>query len=182
MKPCVELLEDRCLLASYTWNGPDQGLWSTAANWMPKGVPGPSDTVIFAPGQKNSSIMDLVNWPAENPSYGRVGALKLQNASTINLAKHLDVGMFTMNSGVIETNSQILTVYQQGDWTDGLIIGDTFSLAGTRDQSVTFNVSGTPVFAARLWAINQFSTVNWTGGDLIVSPGKTIVRVMADDP
>jgi hypothetical protein len=52
LRPCLEALEDRFLLAqTYTWSGPAEGLWSLADNWVPNiGPPGPGDTALFNTG------------------------------------------------------------------------------------------------------------------------------------
>lgn len=42
----------------FTWNGPNGGLWSVAANWTPNGPPQGVDNVIFAAGNINDSVID----------------------------------------------------------------------------------------------------------------------------
>jgi SdrD B-like domain/G8 domain len=62
-RPNLLALEDRVVLDTLTWIGPDNGLWSVAANWSGNKVPGANDTVVFdntaGVGANTASTMDL---------------------------------------------------------------------------------------------------------------------------
>src|SRR3954467_14646569 len=42
--PMMEALEERTLLSTIIWSGPDGGDWNTASNWIGGTRPGPDDT------------------------------------------------------------------------------------------------------------------------------------------
>jgi hypothetical protein len=76
VRPMLERLEDRLVLANYTWVGPaGGGNWSTPANWTggPAGtVPGYGDNVQFGgpAGSNGSCTLDLGGGPGQtHPSF-----------------------------------------------------------------------------------------------------------------
>ncbi len=54
------MLEDRCVPATITWNGPANGLWSAGANWVGGVAPQNEDSVKFDPGTKDTTSKDDV--------------------------------------------------------------------------------------------------------------------------
>jgi hypothetical protein len=57
---CLESLESRELLNTYTWMGRSSNLWNTATNWDPMNVPPPGSDLIFD-GNNTSTKNNIYN-------------------------------------------------------------------------------------------------------------------------
>src|SRR5580693_8467745 len=66
---------------SYTWTGASSTSWTTAANWLPSGVPGSADNVTIVTG-----------------------------SNTCRLASSVSINNLTLTSGTLDLNAGTLTV------------------------------------------------------------------------
>ena len=105
--------------ATKTWNGSDGGSYSPPGNWMPTGLPGTSDAIVFANGTVGSTYdinfdADPTNTQlvvATNPlSFaGATRALSLTSTSTFESSRALIIG--TTSAG--GTSNAALTTSSQ---------------------------------------------------------------------
>jgi hypothetical protein len=162
-KPFVEALEDRTLLATLVWNGPENGLWSVARNWtnfqtgaQALAAPANGDTVQFAQNPKtkqSTSSIDNIRGLALN-----VLDIKLDYDATITLRQSLSltgtrvtVGNTTfvneMTSGTIAGADLTLVSGATFIWTGGIMRGNGntivqgASIAGGRGSALNINVA-----------------------------------------
>lgn len=194
-KPRFEVLESRCLLATYTWNGPENGLWSQAVNWLPNGVPGPRDTVLFGAGNVNSSRMDIMMPIGQERT---VSVLNIGNyTGTIKLQGQLIVDVLDMSNGTIAPDVMSfeiprLTVRKDGGsftfansrWTGGNIGGGmdmNFWTVGGPSSPLIFDLGGpvtlsTPTFSGAQWLNGSGSVVQWLFGDVNIGANRQILN------
>ncbi len=117
-------------MASYTWFGPAGGNWSDAANWMPNGVPGSTDTALVNLAGSYGITLDVSS----------IGSLTLDApgvtitpSTALTLAGVLDVqaGTFTVSNTI--TGGTIRPDGGTIDYAGGTLDGVT--LAGPLDLS-----------------------------------------------
>ena len=75
----------RAAAADRTWNGPDGGNWSVAANWLPVGTPQPTDDLIFPLALSGTAIN------ANGATY-TVNSLTFQGGYNVNGDGAIEVG------------------------------------------------------------------------------------------
>jgi hypothetical protein len=178
-RPSVEGLEERNLLATLSWAGPNGGLWSVAANWSPAQVPQGGDTVVFGDtdGQNTNSTDDGIS---------AVAGLAIDSSytHTITLNVPLSVNVFSMWGGTLTGGSNTNLSIIDAQPTD-----TSFFAGGT--LSVDTNTFGGPANHVRLFLAGDFSLqpdleanlttdaftdVHWERGNMTVGTGKTILN------
>lgn len=92
------------LAQTKTWNGPVLGSWNVAGNWIPNGVPGASDVVIFNNGASN----EVTDVPA-----GNIAGLQVIDNSTVTLVATANIVVNVSGPGnsdnlLVETGSALL--------------------------------------------------------------------------
>ena len=136
-----------------TWNGASNGLWSTASNWLPVGMPGSTDTVIF--NSANSCDLDVSPVIAALRATG-VGGNLISSIAT----RSMTIG----NSGAVPSVFSVATGAIFGMGNGGF--GISFSTYGTGGAN-TSQVAGTLVLGfASSWIVNNVGATNITNVDV----------------
>ncbi len=165
-----------------TWISSAGGLWNTAGNWSPAGVPTDLNDVVIGDGCINCTVTLDTNATVASLSLGGSSTkqtlsisgntLTLNNASSINTN-----GILNHSSGTI-TGPGSLTVNGAYNWSGGsmsgtgstnIVSGATLTISGTSSVSLdtrTLNNSGTVVWANTNWMsfYNNATINNNTGG------------------
>ncbi|MBI2809125.1 MAG: hypothetical protein HYX68_29435 [Planctomycetes bacterium] len=168
-RPTLEYLEDRTAPATLTWNGPVNGLWSNAGNWLDEqglpGVPGAFDSVQFNNTSVNASKIDA-NFA------GNVGRLDILAgySGTISLDRTLTVAFLTQSNGAFAGPSS-LTVTANGNLSGGILGGTGNPVTSNLiiPQNASLNVSNNVSLAGRI--IQNSGTINWdvNNADSVIS-------------
>ncbi|MDN3677965.1 hypothetical protein QWY90_11660 [Flavobacterium paronense] len=125
---------------AYTWVGFTDGVWGTAANWSPSGVPGSTDTVTLT-----------------NGSTGAAANLSLTTAVTVNDITFNGTGsFFTVGAaGSLTTSGTVTYTSGSGSWN----ATSTFAILSASSQTIPAfaygNITGTG--GARVWTAGTTS-------------------------
>jgi hypothetical protein len=111
--------------ATKTYIGPNNGVWNTAANWSPSGVPSSSDDVIIPTGNTVT-----VNVNAQAKSIVVVGNLTLATTYTLIVYGDFTVTAATTGPNVPEGNFKIV---ENGNSTTTLIVLGNYINNGKTD-------------------------------------------------
>src|SRR6476619_3354251 len=115
----MESLEERMLLATFTWDGGGATTnWSDADNWdqVPAATPGPSDDVVFNATSAKASVLD-----AAFTASIRGLSINAGYTNTVSLANTLTVTTNGVNwgagtTGILSAGSQTINV-NGGNWS-----------------------------------------------------------------
>jgi autotransporter-associated beta strand protein len=173
-RPQVDVLEDRLVLATFTWTGNGaNNLWSTAANWSgpgnQPGVPGTGDDLAFTFTNVDPTSLNNTN-DLNNPFFNslHISSVGTQNytlggtgiqlgAGGIDLGGSLSTATPTINLPISFSSSGLPLNADFG----------TLTLAGALSGSGTVTTTGRVVLAG--------NNPNFTG-QLIVNGGTLVVR------
>lgn len=180
-----EVLENRTLLAAFSWNTDADGLWNDPANWVGgTGIPGAGDTVTIDRGTANPVI--TVSSDAQAGIVDSAESIVIDASSTFTVSGSSDFASVHLQSGRLNLRAST-TIHSEFVWEGGgldaaaLTIADTASLniesaadkwfagslanAGTIYQEVPVR---TP---ARNTEFTNLQTGDWTVEDDFHSPG-----------
>ncbi len=116
LSPYFEQLEDRCLLATITWNGSGDGTtWTNPANWIGGVMPGPSDEAVIG-----------------------------SSSQTINVSGSITVGSVVSGAPLDITSGSLTVESGTSQANNGLTVSSGASLIAT-GTGTTWNASGTTV-------------------------------------
>jgi len=141
---------------SRTWTGAaGDGLWQTAGNWTPVGVPGPTDNVCIggafvvtlSAGAHTINALEITSTGLFTISGG---SLSIASASTIGS------GGFTLSGGEF-SGAGNLTVSGLFTWTSGTLSG-----TGATNANGGMNISGAD-FKSLGRNLNNAGTATWSG-------------------
>lgn len=146
-------------LAAKTWtNGGATGLWSTAANWSPSGVPGAADTVTFDATSTAACTIDAGFTITSLTISATYGALITAQSVTISM------GSFTMGDGEFDGTACTMDVDGNLVITDGIfrapagvltVGGDltmgTFAAIDHNDGEIVLDGAGTQSIYGQDW-------------------------------
>jgi hypothetical protein len=193
-KPELLVLEGRITPADTIWQGNGMGngaLWSVPAKWS-NGVPGANDTAILdgQVGANTNSTMDLGGAGAAH-----VGKIQIENGynKVITLNSDLWVDIFSMKSAASitgaagkqlainqTTNGNIkATMFGASIWSSGKMqVPGGLKVQGEQLHPATlqFPGPGTPWLACNLEIADSNTTAKWSGGNVSVSGGITIIN------
>jgi len=134
------LISFACFAQTKTWNGPNLGTWNTAANWLPVGVPGPGDTVIFNSSNHcdvdiNTSIASL-RTPGSAGGYlistGGNRVITINNNGASSPVLNVASGSFLVLGGLGGTFGVSITTYGGASPNNAQIDGNlSFGYAST---------------------------------------------------
>jgi hypothetical protein len=171
-----EQLEDRCLPATYTWNGPAEGdgLWSTNTNWSPNGVPGASDVVRFDGTKSTESRANVAKVQSFLIEQGYKSIVRIENAQGIPLTLEV-TNVFRMleADATVIGGAGVSTLKLSGagnfTWAAGRMRGIDIVLGSATEHTVVGEVRGNVVLEqSRL--INH-SSFTWRSGWISVPNG-----------
>ncbi|WP_460557796.1 hypothetical protein [Ferruginibacter profundus] len=149
---CFVFLLLNAFAQTKTWNGPSGGLWSAGANWLPVGVPGVTDTVIF--NSANSCDLDV------SPSIASLRTLGIGgNIITSSGAKSMTINNNGAASPVLSVASGSFLSLGNG----GGIFFTTYGAGGTNNAQVAGTLS---LGAFSTWEINNGAQSNLTNVDI----------------
>ncbi|MEI7897529.1 MAG: T9SS type A sorting domain-containing protein [bacterium] len=175
---------------TYTWQGANNGLWTTAANWNPtRTVPANNDILLFNDG----TVKTVTAVPTET-----IGKIALSNNTTINLQSAAAVTV-TMN-GVAGADLDIpagcslnlnaanvitlalattATASISGNMTFSSTIATAHRLTAVDPAAITFN-SGSVFTAGTFFSGNPFGTTSL--GSVIFASGSTFIQQAGSNP
>ena len=204
VRPCLEILEPRVVLSTYTWTGSgNDGLWNDSNNWQPtpSGTKGPADgsAVIFpaAGGASETTYIEIGNADVSaitiqgsNSNYtfetepGASGTLTLDNNATITTSTGANLA-FSGDLNLIESG----TVTEGGDGT--VVVGEqgspALSLAqytvatGTLQLPETTEMQGTLITLDTTAMLLLGSAGNGTQSTIGSLNGDGTVEIAGDD-
>ncbi len=162
MKKCllffslVLLLNSSFAQGYKTWNGANGANWSLGTNWLPNGVPGPSDTVII--NTANACNLDLSCIIAALRATGTGGSI----LNATGLLKTMTIGN-TAASAVPNVFSVASTAtLTLGNGGTGIAIS-TYGPNGTN----TSTIAGSLIFGfASVWVVNNSGQTQTTSVDV----------------
>src|SRR5262249_53387970 len=145
LRPWVQDLEERVVLSTITWVGPDGGDWDSTANWSPQQVPTASDNAVIAPTSSetiihNTSTRDAVFNLSTNANTTLkliTGSLSLGAGSSSTLGGPVTVGQgatLNVGAGASVTISTYQTITDNGSLNFGT--GDTVTFNGAATIAV----------------------------------------------
>ena len=177
--------------ATYTWQGADNGLWTTSTNWNPtRFVPATTDILQFNDGT-TKTITAL-------PAAETIGRLVMANNTTINLQSAAAAVLSI--SGVAGTDLDIpagcslnlnaanaitiaiataATGSISGNMTFSSTVATAHRLTAVDAGSVTFN-SGSVFTAGTFFSGNPFGTTSL--GSVIFASGSTFIQQAGSNP
>jgi len=160
-----------------TYSGAN-GLWNTAANWSPSGVPTGSDDVIIPSGKIVAISVNI-----EVKSISVSGALKINDGLLFTVGSNLTSGSFTVNSGgsfTMGSGNDVATLVIFGDYSNSGITDfwkSTVVISGNLFSSSTSELQkqGNVVVGGNI--IGQFDTTGGNGAGQIyaVNPNATVI-------
>ena len=165
--------------ADRTWNGPDNGNWSVAANWLPVGTPQPTDDLIFPLALSGTAIN------ANGATY-TVNSMTFLGAYNINGNGAIEVGSggVTLESAPWPFVFHVpITLTADQEWTidclyfqiDQIALGAnewTLTLAAGTDAHV-YSVMGSGDIIKKGPGLMQFrSNISQHTGPLIILDGR----------
>ena len=116
-----------------TWNG--NGLWTTASNWTPAGIPGPQDDLTVASGRL------IINSPVSSKS------LTIQSGARVvftNWNSTLSAEEVTLNAGATVTVANAFTDTQMSNNVSFAVSNFTLQAGSVIDVSALGYAGGTP--------------------------------------
>lgn len=160
-----------------TYSGAN-GLWNTAANWSPSGVPTGSDDVVIPSGK-----IVAISANIEVKSVSVSGALKINDGLLFTVGSNLTSGSFTVNSGgsfTMGSGNDVATLVIFGDYSNSGITDfwkSTVIISGNLFSSSTSELQkqGNVVVGGNI--IGQFDTTGGNGAGQIyaVNPNATVI-------
>src|SRR5262249_40948959 len=120
VKPWAEVLEDRLLLATVTWNVDANGFWDVASNWGTGVVPGAGDDVVIDRGTANP-IVTIRSGAQSVHSLTSNEALVISGGSLTEAAASAMNNGLTLSGGTLTPNGA-LTLGGNSSWSGGSII------------------------------------------------------------
>jgi hypothetical protein len=165
-KPTVEGMEERLLLAVFTWSGAAGTAWSDPGNWQENGVPGATDTAVF--DDTATQFASAVDAAATDTLAALIVTWSTPGAA-ITLEQHLGVGDLQMDGGAIDGTFE-LTI-GSGEWTGGTV--STAKFIVSLDGLLTISGDDPKVLGA---IFENHGTTRWTGGDVTNTAASTIVN------
>ena len=118
-----------CPAATFTWNGSVSSDWFNNTNWIPVGVPGPTDTINFA----NGTIINLTSSVTINGAFNWSGGslsgnpLTIANGGVMNIAGNVSLQNVVTNAGTVTmTGTASLNILNN----HGVYQGGVYNLAG----------------------------------------------------
>ena len=141
LRPRIDALEPRILLATVTWVASGNGFWDVGSNWSTGTVPGPGDDVNLDGLAGQFTITYRQGGDTIQSIRGSQDALVLSGGSlTISAASQLD-SAFTMSGGTLNANGGLTLTSKGSQWTDGVVNGTltnagVMTLSGPADKTV----------------------------------------------
>ena len=187
--PWVEGLEDRRLLATITWVGPNGGDWDTASNWSPAQVPTSADSAVVTPSSAETILHGMNSSDAVlslttnsdatltltdgSISIGVLGAT-IGGPVTVESGASLNVGAgasVTIQAGQTLTDNGALTFAADDTVSMGsccysqtIAIGGTLTAVGTTftggGGQISVNTGGELIASDSTFSIAQLSLAN----------------------
>jgi autotransporter-associated beta strand protein len=170
--------------AQSVWdNGNADGMWNTAANWNPDGVP--AGAVAFTTsGLSSASLNGTTNFAAGNLTFGNGGSFAIGNATgdtaNLNLSGRTvtvsDAGTYSINltngggtgetaTGRVNLNNTTFSVATGGK----LVLDGRYTNEGGAVRTITKSGAGTLELAGNFFG--NFLSANVTGGTLELNSG-----------
>ncbi len=180
VKPAVEELEQRCLLATYGWTGAAKNdmSWSNPANWDLLRAPGPNDNAVFDIGVQGFKQPHAI---VDKPNIKIQGLDVSSDELTIPIfSSVLVTSKFFQAGGTIDGPGN-LVLNCQSQWIGGTMSGTGKTaiigapLIGTFFGSLLIN-GGVTLDNRTLWIVNGFSVVDWLGGNITTKHGAYIAN------
>jgi hypothetical protein len=193
-KPSVELLEDRVVPATVSWNSPNGGDWNNPNNWVGGKLPVAGDTAVIADLNQGA----IVHYSAQvtpvalaSVSIQSAGVLEL-DASTLNTAS-LTVAIgtkFLLDGGTlanadVQSNS-VVTLTTGGGTLAGIILEAFATIDGTQPTGpgqtntaivtggLTLNAPGTNSASVNLGGLNSSAQLFFRGTQILGGTGGTV--------
>lgn len=169
----VESLENRLLLANFTWTGAFSSNWSDPGNWgeneIPTSTDPEGDDVLFFPNSgvvTFNSINDIGTVAASQiritgNDYNISGGTIQLNANTIS-AGGLEI---EGNNGLISNNLELLTTAGSGQLPFEVTAGDLITLSGIISGPGGFRKDGTGTLV--LTGNNTYDGTTFIGGGIL---------------
>ncbi len=164
-RPKIEVLEERCLLATVNWISATSGNWDVGSNWSTGQVPGPGDDVVISvPGENPTITLNSGNQTIH--SLQCTDTLEITGGSLGLVANSEIDGALTLGSGGEIVTDNVLTLTGSDSWTGGTISGDIVSLTSTATLAMS-DATATTLSAT----LNNAGGISVTGGGGLAGGG-----------
>jgi hypothetical protein len=170
----VESLEPRLVLATRTWLGAIDALWSNPGNWLENTVPGAGDSAVFTQTSPAPSLVDAAFAGPIHQLFlpaGYTGSLTLNQVLTVTDKLSVSGGTLTINSGVTLSaqNVELVGGVLLGPGT--LDVGGIAGAANGRMQVSGGELSGVEVVIATTGALDIFNDFTLSNGAALTNYG-----------
>ena len=168
LRPIFEGLEERVVLSTVTWVGPNGGDWDTAANWSPSGVPNSTEDVVIKP----SSPETIIHGMNQSDS---VFSLTTNSDATLNVVQgslKIGAGTSTLGGPVSVATGTTLSVATGANLAVNSTLTDSGSLSFGSGDAVTFYGSQISVYGTMTATGDTFTNTGYTSTIQVYAGGE----------